>query len=294
MGSIGDTLRSAREAKGISLKQAEDDTKIRKRYLQALEDGDYEIIPGRVYAKGFLRNYAGYLGLNQEELMMEFKLLSLPVKENYQGVKMEPNFSKRRFNNRSDKRAYLVTVLVAVMAIVTLVVFNSLYKDRDIGLDDTGLAPGTEQGEVNKNNSEKPDNKPSNEQVNQSAYNPGSGTPANGSAVPGSLPDNQGNTLPGNVNLTLNGKTQNCWAKVSVDGTDKFTGFIYPGESKTFAGSSKIVITLGNAGAVEVIKNGQNFGSLAGLGKVVKNKEFTSNTSLNDVIEPSPTGGQNP
>ncbi|PKM44570.1 MAG: hypothetical protein CVV03_07415 [Firmicutes bacterium HGW-Firmicutes-8] len=267
MGSIGDTLRSAREAKGISLKQAEDDTKIRKRYLQALEDGDYEIIPGRVYAKGFLRNYAGYLGLNQEELMMEFKLLSLPVKENYQGVKMEPGFSKRRFNNRSDKRAYLVTVLVAVMAIVTLVVFNSLYKDRDTGLDDTGQAPGTEQGEVNKNTYDKPDNKPSNEQVNQSAYNPGSMNPANGST--------QGTTPAGNVNITLNGKDGVCWARVTVDGTVKYTGNINPGESKTFTGADKIIVRLGKANAVEVIHNGQNLGILGTKSNPIT-KEFTT------------------
>ncbi|HWI54257.1 MAG TPA: helix-turn-helix domain-containing protein, partial [Desulfobacteria bacterium] len=64
MQSIGESLKNAREQKGISLEQAEDDTKIRKRYLQALEDGEYSIIPGSVYAKGFLRNYANYLGLN--------------------------------------------------------------------------------------------------------------------------------------------------------------------------------------------------------------------------------------
>ena len=301
MGSIGDTLRSAREAKGISLKQAEDDTKIRKRYLQALEDGDYEIIPGRVYAKGFLRNYAGYLGLNQEEIMMEFKLLSIPVKENYQGPKMEPAFSKRRSNNRSDKRAYLVTVLVAVMAIVTLVVFNSLYKDRDTGLNDTGRAPGTEQGEVNKNTSDKPDNKPSNEQVNQSAYNSGSMNPANGSTqgttpAPGAPPDGQASTPLGNVNITLNGKDEVCWARVTVDGTVEYTGNINPGESKTFTGAGKIIVRLGKANAVEVIYNGQNLGILGTKSNPIT-KEFTSHTSFSPVTEPGgagQTGGQTP
>lgn len=295
MGSIGETLKSAREAKGLSLQQAEDDTKIRKRYLQALEDGEYEIIPGRVYAKGFLRNYAGYLGLNQEEIMMEFKLLSLPVKENYQGPKMEPGFTKRRSNGRSDKRAYLVTVLVAVMAIVTLVVFNSLYKDRDTGLNDTGQTPGTEQGEVNKNNSDKPDNKPANEQVNQSAYNPGSMNPANGSTqgttpAPGAPPDGQASTPLGNVNITLNGKDEVCWTRVTVDGVVKFTGNINPGESKTFTGSGKIIVRLGKAKAVEVIHNGQNLGIL-GTNSNPITREFTSNTSLSPVTEPSGGAG---
>lgn len=130
MGNLGETLRSTRETKGISLQQAEDDIKIRKKYLQALEEEDYDVIPGRVYAKGFLRNYANYLGLDPDEIMMEYKLLNAPVKENYRKVDIEASISKRRSNSRSDKRAYLLTVLVAVLAIATLVGFNLYYKKQ--------------------------------------------------------------------------------------------------------------------------------------------------------------------
>ena len=59
---LPERLLAAREAKGVDLYRAERDTKIRARYLGALERGDYRELPGAVYTKGFLRNYALYLG----------------------------------------------------------------------------------------------------------------------------------------------------------------------------------------------------------------------------------------
>jgi len=60
-------LKAAREARGVDLFRVERDTKIRVRFLAALEEGNYEELPADVYARGFLRNYATYLGLSPEE-----------------------------------------------------------------------------------------------------------------------------------------------------------------------------------------------------------------------------------
>jgi cytoskeletal protein RodZ len=67
--TVGDLLHAAREKKGVDLYRAERDTKIRARHLSALEDGDYAELPGAVYTKGFLRNYALYLGLDPVEIL---------------------------------------------------------------------------------------------------------------------------------------------------------------------------------------------------------------------------------
>jgi cytoskeletal protein RodZ len=66
---VGETLEAARERKGVDLYRAERDTKIRLRYLAALEDGDWDELPAPVYTKGFLRNYAIYLGLEPDEIL---------------------------------------------------------------------------------------------------------------------------------------------------------------------------------------------------------------------------------
>jgi cytoskeleton protein RodZ len=69
---LGETLRAQREKKGITLEQAASDTRIREKFLKALEDSDYQTLPGTVYTKGFLRNYAEYLELPSEELVVQF------------------------------------------------------------------------------------------------------------------------------------------------------------------------------------------------------------------------------
>jgi cytoskeletal protein RodZ len=69
---LGETLRAQREKKGITLDQAAADTRIREKFLKALEDADYQSLPGAVYTKGFLRNYAGYLDLDQDDVVVMF------------------------------------------------------------------------------------------------------------------------------------------------------------------------------------------------------------------------------
>ena len=66
MAALGDMLREAREAMGVSLAEAERETKIRAKYLAALEDDNLGNLPGAVYARGFLHNYAQYLGLDAD------------------------------------------------------------------------------------------------------------------------------------------------------------------------------------------------------------------------------------
>ena len=71
--ALGSSLASARLALGLELRDAERDTRIRTRYLAALEDENFDVLPGDAYAAGFLRTYAGYLGLDGEEYVEELR-----------------------------------------------------------------------------------------------------------------------------------------------------------------------------------------------------------------------------
>lgn len=73
MQDIGNVLEKTRNEKQISLEQASRETNIARRYLEALETGMYEVFPGEPYVVGFLRNYAEYLGLNQNECVTLYK-----------------------------------------------------------------------------------------------------------------------------------------------------------------------------------------------------------------------------
>nr|MBA2556584.1 helix-turn-helix domain-containing protein [Chloroflexota bacterium] len=77
--SVGDVLYAARERKGVDLYRAERDTKIRAKYLDALERSEYAELPGAVYTKGFLRNYAVYLGLDPDEIVEHWRQDGLGV-----------------------------------------------------------------------------------------------------------------------------------------------------------------------------------------------------------------------
>ena len=70
--ALGERLLAAREARGIDLLRAERETKIRRGYLAALERGDYASLPGGVYVRGFLRNYAQYLGIDPDEAVAQW------------------------------------------------------------------------------------------------------------------------------------------------------------------------------------------------------------------------------
>jgi len=73
MFEIGNSLRAARIRQKLELSQAEGDTRIRAKYLGALEDERFEVLPGPAYTKGFLRTYADYLGLDAQRFVDEYK-----------------------------------------------------------------------------------------------------------------------------------------------------------------------------------------------------------------------------
>ncbi len=119
--SLPERLTAARERKGVDLYRAERDTKIRSKYLAALESGDYTELPGAVYTKGFLRNYALYLGLDPEDVIRQWRrergdatvpaepvlAVPKPLEAPRQGLTFSPVIVV----------AALLTVLIAVFAV---------------------------------------------------------------------------------------------------------------------------------------------------------------------------------
>jgi hypothetical protein len=72
LASFGEELRREREIRGISLKEIADATKISKRFLEAIERNDHRTLPAPVFTRGFVREYARYLGLNSEEMVNRY------------------------------------------------------------------------------------------------------------------------------------------------------------------------------------------------------------------------------
>jgi cytoskeletal protein RodZ len=81
MGHIGETLRERRMALKIDVHEVEEATKIRAKYLRALENEEYNLLPGSAYVKSFLRTYADYLELDSRALVDEYRSLDHHIEE---------------------------------------------------------------------------------------------------------------------------------------------------------------------------------------------------------------------
>src|SRR6187455_58356 len=78
MGEVGATLREARTDRGVDLSEVEAATKIRRRFLTAIENEAWDVLPGPAYAAGFVRAYADYLGLDGARMAAECPLRPSP------------------------------------------------------------------------------------------------------------------------------------------------------------------------------------------------------------------------
>lgn len=82
---IGSRMKEARESKGLSLEEVQENTKIQKRYLQAIENNEFKILPGKFYTRAFIREYAAAVGLDPEQVMEEHKG-ELPTYEDEEAI----------------------------------------------------------------------------------------------------------------------------------------------------------------------------------------------------------------
>jgi cytoskeletal protein RodZ len=115
--TLPERLYAARERKGVDLYRAERDTKIRARYLGALERGDWKELPGAVYTKGFLRNYALYLGLEPEDVLRQWRRERGEVRE------AEPIAVPRPISAPRQGLTFSPGVIVAALLTVAVLAF---------------------------------------------------------------------------------------------------------------------------------------------------------------------------
>lgn len=131
MSELGTRLKEARTAKGYSLEDLQEMTKIQKRYLAGIEEGNYSMMPGPFYVRAFIKQYADAVGLNSDELLESYKqeVPTSSKEEVYQTMNSAP--SRRRPISRSSSRLSEVfpMILVALFIIGALVIFWFLFQN---------------------------------------------------------------------------------------------------------------------------------------------------------------------
>jgi cytoskeletal protein RodZ len=115
---IGNSLREARLRQGYELPRVEADTKIRAKYLRALEEERFEVLPGETYVKGFLRTYAEYLGLDGQLYVDEFNSRFTREEEPL----APPRPRRQAARSRAVESNFVVVALAGIIAVTILVV----------------------------------------------------------------------------------------------------------------------------------------------------------------------------
>ncbi|MFD2925591.1 helix-turn-helix domain-containing protein [Halobacillus naozhouensis] len=117
---IGSRLREAREAKELTLEEVQSTTKIQKRYLQAIENNEFGILPGKFYTRAFIREYASAVGLNPEQVMEEHSS-ELPTTEE-EPVVTYSRVQKAKSESSSNKAGGFAKSFPRILSILLLVI----------------------------------------------------------------------------------------------------------------------------------------------------------------------------
>lgn len=145
MTELGTRLKEARTVKGYSLDDLQEMTKIQKRYLAGIEEGNYSMMPGPFYVRAFIKQYADAVGLNSDELLESYKqeVPSSTTEEVRQTMTSAPSRRKpisKSSNNISD---IFPMIVVALFIIIGIVIFWYFYQN--LAAKDDPAATETEQ-----------------------------------------------------------------------------------------------------------------------------------------------------
>jgi cytoskeletal protein RodZ len=133
LSELGQLLRKARLEKGISLEDMQETTKIRKRYLEAIEDGNYKLLPGNFYVRAFIKSYSESVGLDPNEVLRLYRNV-IPVSQ--VDTKVEPNHRKRTGIKSSDRWSKRITTLVFISFLVFIIVLVYYFADKSNRITD--------------------------------------------------------------------------------------------------------------------------------------------------------------
>ncbi|WP_292018738.1 helix-turn-helix domain-containing protein [Megasphaera sp. UBA4382] len=128
MSSIGRVLQQEREQQGRTLKEVSDAVNIKEGYLDALEKEDFDVIPGAVFVKGFIRTYAEYLGLDGAGLVTAYKeeVLARKPRPEVRPVAQSPERAEREKRQKERNRQSKwqgITILSGIILFLLLIIW---------------------------------------------------------------------------------------------------------------------------------------------------------------------------
>ena len=237
MGSFGENLRRERDVRGVSLREIAEGTKISVRFLQALEEDRLDVLPGGLFPRAFVRQYALFLGLDPEKIVTEFV-----------AAHGQPTVAERKIAPAPERRARLSVGHVFLGAVAVLAVVLTFRRGRQ----PERARPEPTPTAVAAAPAVLPTDRvyPSPE-LTAAAAEAGDG-----------------------LVLTMTAQ-QDCWVEVRADGATVINRVLAEGESQRLEARGEIVLSVGNAGGLSIRVNDRPALPLGRSGEVRKNIVIT-------------------
>ncbi|HEY4601624.1 MAG TPA: RodZ domain-containing protein [Cerasibacillus sp.] len=126
---IGERLKEARKEKNISLESLQDITKIQKRYLMAIEEGNFDVLPGKFYARAFIKEYALVVGLDPDELLEEFKS-QVPMPNEEEQVQYTRLSRSQKDKGKGNSIFSFIPTLIVVLLIIGIILLVFYFMNQ--------------------------------------------------------------------------------------------------------------------------------------------------------------------
>ncbi len=294
MGSFGERLKREREMRSITLEEIANSTKIGTRSLKALEDEDFDQLPGGIFNKGFVRAYAKYLGIDEEQAVADF-MAALEESLKPPTIVLEAQERAEREKKESEAAVRPWLALLAIVVLIGGAVVGYKYWEGQRALEAT-VPPPVVKPKAAPVAVTQPTTTAATTPDTTGATNPNPSTtpgttdttlttPGTTAATNPTTPDTTAtNTTTPTVTpvpdttktsdkkkpteFTLDLRTRKAsWMSVTVDGKMRFNGLLPEFQQRSFSAKSEIKLSLGNAGGVVVTFNGNELGVLGGEDK---------------------------
>lgn len=310
---LGEQLKEVRQTAKLSLVQVSAATKIHKKFLKALEDGDYDAFPGEVYLRGFLENYAKFLGFPVDEVLNQYKRergITAPTKPKLKVPQRRP-LEKNKLTITPRTIGLAAGGLALVLALGYLgnqvsgfasppdLEVYAPTQNATLSADTVDVTGKTDSGaELSINNQPVPTDSDGNfkEQVR---VLPGPNTIqitaknkrgrektvgrtvvlGSGAATPTPAPT----AAPSGMLFQVQIGPDSAYVTINVDGKVAFQGLLVPGSQQVFVSNDRVLLTTSNAGSTKVFINGQDHGTVGSDGQFRRGIEYKA-----EVPAPSP------
>ena len=276
MAGFGEKLRRERELRGISLDQIATATKISTRMLKALEDEKFDLLPGGIFNKGFIRSYAKFLGIDEEQAVADYVAATGPEEpiNNLPQIADVPERPTRRLDEEGTVSWTTIVVLVLLVAVGYggWTYHNHRKAEKESRTATTPVAaistPPIETTPAERKLQTTVVPTPRYPAAAPLQSTPAKTVPAS-SASPATL-KTDATELPApkpSVDLVIR-TSEESWVQAIADGKTVFSETLPASSEKHVTASRRITLTVGNAAGVEVTYNGAALPDIGGPGKV--------------------------